>query len=125
MKKIFSLLIVTLVGSASAFASGNYDCSGTEPFWDMQIRGPTISYADPMKKIPAMKVTEVRTAAGMAPAFLEYIKAKTPAGYLVTATVNANETCSDGMSEDKYSHQVVVHLGGAILFGCCNEVTKR
>ena len=61
-----------------------------------------------------LAILSTREAAGM------------PAGYAtVTKTRYASLTtvkgeCSDGMSDEVYSHHAVFDVNGVVLYGCCN-----
>ena len=50
----------------------------------------------------------------MAPGFATVTKTK----YATLTTVMGE--CSDGMSDEVYSHHAVFDIGGAVLAGCCD-----
>lgn len=118
MKKLIVLLAMTLSVSAMAI---DYQCAGTEPFWGMTIKGDKLSYDysadEPVNKTE--KIVSKKLMAARPEAFGVVAKTKN-----VTATVILNDQCSDGMSDEIYSHSVALDVRGlsGVLEGCCNEI---
>lgn len=117
MKKFIALL--TLTASVSAMAT-DYTCSGTEPFWGMSIKGDKLSY-DYYGEVEVKKTETILSKKLMAArpeAFGVVAKTKR-----VTATIVLNDQCSDGMSDQTYSHSVVLDVKALpmVLEGCCIE----
>lgn len=121
MKSLLVLLAMTF--SVSAMAT-DYTCSGTEPFWGMSIKGDKLSYeyfgeteVNKTEKILSKKLMAARPEAFG-------VVAKTRKA---TATIVLNDQCSDGMSDQTYSHSVVLDIKALpmVLEGCCNEVPAK
>lgn len=121
MKKLITLLALTV--SASAMAT-DYKCSGTEPFWGMSIEGDKLSYDYPADE-PVNKTEKIiskKLMAARPEAFGVVAKTKK-----ATATIVLNDQCSDGMSDETYSHSAVLDVKGlsVALEGCCNVVPAK
>lgn len=116
MKKLIVLL--SLVMSASAMASTDFSCSGTEPFWDLSIKGNEMSYnlfmSDETTKTE--EVISRQTAIGVSEDYALVVKTATSSATIITGE------CSDGMSDTIYSNHIIYNSGDAVLYGCCNPV---
>lgn len=115
MKKLIVLL--SLAMSVSAMAASDYSCGGTEPFWDLTIKGNAVTYNEFMAD-ETTKTEEIltrKTAHGLVEDFAFEVKTSS-----MTASVVKDATCSDGMSEQTYSHAILLNVDGAVLYGCCN-----
>ncbi len=111
MKKFIALLALT--ASLSAMAT-DYKCVGTEPFWSLKITETQMSL-DMEDVVRTESVQSKIQAAGMADEFAFVVTSASG-----SATVISGE-CSDGMSDNIYSHHVVVKAGPMVLAGCCNQ----
>jgi len=121
MKLLLVLLTMTL--SVSAMAT-DYTCSGTEPFWGMSIKGDKLSY-DYYGEVEVKKTEKILSKKLMAArpeAFGVVAKTKK-----VTATIVLNDQCSDGMSDQIYSHSLVLDVKALpmVLEGCCIETPAK
>ncbi len=115
MKKIIMFALAALSVSQAAFAI-DMQCAGTEPFWGVSVSGTTLTYSSPeMENAAKLKIKSTRQAAGMAGNVAAVIKTK-----YSTLTIVAGADCSDGMSEDTYTHHAVYDVNGTVLYGCCN-----
>lgn len=121
MKSLIAFLALSL--SVSAMAT-DYICSGTEPFWGMKIKGDKLSYdyygeneVNKTEKILSKKLMAARPES-----FGVVAKTRN-----VTATITLNDQCSDGMSDQTYSHSVVLDAKAeSVVFeGCCNVVSPK
>jgi uncharacterized membrane protein len=118
--KNFALSALIFLISAPAWA--NISCTGTEPFWSLQIQPNGISYTDPLNldRVEYVPV-EARGAMGTSPDYVRVYQTRTAdrAARPMTVVMTKNDQCSDGMSEEAYSYQVTVVLEDAVLTGCC------
>lgn len=112
MKKLILIALASL-SMASAMAS-TLQCSGTEPFWGVRVEKGMLMYSDPVSRTRPVKVLSRTEAAGFSEGFAFVIKTKSS-----SLTVISGE-CSDGMSDNIYSHHAVYDRGGVILAGCCD-----
>lgn len=117
----FLILFLAMSLSTPAMAI-DYMCSGTEPFWGMKIEGHKLSYEYYGEE--EVKKTEIilskKLMAARPESFGVVAKSKK-----ATATIVLNDQCSDGMSEETYSHSVVLDLKALpiALEGCCNQIS--
>lgn len=117
------ILFLTMFLSTPAVAI-DYLCSGTEPFWGMKIEGHKLSYEyygeEEVKKTG--KILSRKLMAARPESFGVVAKTKK-----VTATIVLNDQCSDGMSEETYSHSVVLDIKALpmALEGCCNYIPVK
>lgn len=113
MKKAI-LAITTFMLTIPAFAA-NLNCSGTEPFWNATIDNKLMTVSDASLDNPVkLKILSVNQAAGFTDNNIMVIKTK-----FSRMTVVAGN-CSDGMSEETYTHHAVLERDGIIFGGCCN-----
>ena len=115
MKTIIALLALTL--SVSAMAA-DYSCGGTEPFWDLEIQGNTLTFNKMMDEGTA-KPEEILSrvnAHGTGHEFAFVVKTEKS-----TATIITGE-CSDGMSDNVYTNHIMLTTGDQVLYGCCNQL---
>lgn len=116
MKKIIALLTLTL--SLTAMADTNYTCFGTEPFWDLKIEDDKVIF-NGIFNDETTKTEEIISktqASGTNLDFAFVVKTTTTSSSVIT------RDCSDGMSENVYSKEIVFSSGDQVLYGCCNEV---
>ena len=107
-------------GRASGVPIG-LSCSGTEPFWDLEITGPkTAAYSMPELPRTEMPIATSYIAAGHArlPTLLTLVQGE----MRLLATISA-AACSDGMSDQTYGYAVSLYGeredGAYLLAGCC------
>jgi uncharacterized membrane protein len=111
MKTLISLSLLFCSFSTSA---ATFSCVGTEPFWGAKITDKGVHYSDPVSK-EHLKITSKKNAIGFAEGASFVVKTK------YTSTAVAMGECSDGMSDEVYSHTIVMEKGGVVLSGCCNK----
>jgi uncharacterized membrane protein len=99
--------------STTTFAT-TVSCAGTEPFWSVRTDGKVLMYSDPVSRTRPLPITSVTQAAGFANGFAFIVKTNS-----TRLTVIAGE-CSDGMSDETYSHHTIYEMGDRVLAGCCN-----
>ena len=90
---------------------------GTEPFWNLQVKGTTLVLTRPDE--PALTATGAVLAASSGKATWTAEKATPP----VVATLEAG-TCSDGMSDRVYPYKAEVKVGDLVLKGCGSLVEE-
>lgn len=93
--------------------SGDFDLIGTEPFWNLKLRGG---------KELVLTRPDARTVTAIAPggemeAGKAVWRAKAESGAPLTATIRVGE-CSDGMSDRTYAMSAEVEIEGRIYVGC-------
>jgi uncharacterized membrane protein len=115
--KLFVSIFVSLL-AISAQAKILY-CVGTEPFWgaDINLTKGLVTISDTENVKGTTVKAQITPAAGTSLDYAFVAKSK----YTLLAVVG-NETCSDGMSDEKYSHSVILTgYGAQPLVGCCRE----
>lgn len=110
----FTLSLIIALSSFSSFAS-TFNCVGTEPFWGAEITDKVIRYSDPVNEKISLKILSKKNALGFAEDAAFVVKTK-----YASASVSLGE-CSDGMSDEVYSHTIVLEMNGDVLAGCCNK----
>jgi uncharacterized membrane protein len=114
MKKIIMSVLAILSVSQAAFAV-DMKCGGTEPFWGASVAGNTLTFTAPNQPKPIkLKILSTRQAAGMSENTVLVAKTK-----YSTLTLVAGP-CSDGMSDETYTHHAVYDINGTVMYGCCN-----
>lgn len=135
MKKIGTFLVFCLLAlpvlakekgrQIATSEAKDFDCGGTEPFFNVKIRGKRLEYNDPLvsSKVKKYNTSGPRDAAGLSSGnvFTYTDKNKTILLTLLNSTM-AGGTCSDGMSEQVYSHHLILVQDDHTYYGCCNAV---
>ena len=115
MKKLIALLVFTFSVSTMA---GDLTCSGTEPFWGLQIKRDKVLFFGPkVKIITTEKIMSKRDAVNTNSDFAFVVTTESKA----TATVVTGE-CNDGMSDKTYSKHIIYKNNEFVLYGCCEEL---
>ena len=116
MKMIIALAIIT--SSLSVFAAPTFECGGTGPIWNARIDNDYITYSDTVnnEKIK-LKIISRKEAHGYSKGAAFIVKTK-----YAQAAVAIGE-CEDGVSDNKYSHTILLENNG-LLGGCCNRIDK-
>ena len=96
-------------------------CGGTEPFWGLQIDGSQGRLSDTEMPAPlSVTLSDAQGAHGRTNIWAYYLQSAD--GHPLTAIVDYNQSCSDGMSDVIYDYEVYL-LGyqpqGAPVYGCC------
>lgn len=107
-------LLALVALSNTGFAASEISCSGTEPFWSATAVNGALIYRNMGEtKAVRLKILKTQQAQGLSPDVDFVVKTK-----YASLTVVAGE-CSDGMSDNKYSHHAIMSIGGEVLSGCC------
>ena len=137
------LLFVSLACGISAFGTetnsvvkkpgrkiasdGNFYCTGTEPFWSLDIKnGKVVTYSDPITmKLKTRNINSSQDTAGSNQGIAYSVQSGSGNDVAVIKYVG---NCSDGMSDNEYPYDVsflTVDKKGVSLFftGCCKEAT--
>ncbi len=122
--KTFALLVLASLSFSAAEANAyRLQCSGTEPFWGIQVEDQHIAMSlDGEKSINYFGV-RTREAAGMAAGYSFKIEASRGRGaQKVSLSIlrDSADQCSDGMSDRQYPYHVQADVNGMILSGCCS-----
>ena len=110
-----------LAAGVAPALSASYQCTGTEPFWSLNITSRSIVFKRPDSTVSYRPVAP-RPAAGRPLDFVSVYStttARAPARPL-TAVVRRG-ACSDGMSDTNYRYSVIVLTPGAVYEGCCRR----
>lgn len=92
----------------------NYSAKGTEPFWSLEITPTETTLTRPGEKDTITKKYETRQTDKWAIINIKDAKGE----FFVNLTKGS---CSDGMSETKYSYNVTVLVGAETLTGCATK----
>lgn len=131
-------VILTLSGIAHAGGSHpSYKCVGTEPFWSAEIQGGAIKVSSPDASPQGYStrkytLSSSESAAGMSEGVAVQVTGSRSIRGRNGATVRhkvsvsiihaGTSGCSDGMSDETYSHHALVkEANGALLYGCCHS----
>jgi uncharacterized membrane protein len=91
---------------------------GTEPFWNVEIAGGTVTYASADEPTPRSAPVVRHTAEGV------LTMSGTLAGEALHLTVR-RQPCSDGMSDRRYPFALDLTLGSRLLHGCAYPTGKQ
>ncbi len=99
------------------------DCTGTEPFWSIALK-PGSARADLMftERRMSFRLTSAKPALGRSD--LWQIKGSAKSGEL--SLIVRQETCSDGMSDNRYPYSTIAFISGVdMIAGCCRPGAVR
>jgi uncharacterized membrane protein len=92
-------------------------CVGTEPFWSFTLAGDTLTYSTPDLKPVAAQLAAVQRSRNSTIVW----RVAPKDGPVASATIEARQTCSDGMSDRVFSFSARVETrDGQFLSGCCD-----
>jgi uncharacterized membrane protein len=92
-------------------------CVGTEPFWSFTLDGNSLSYSTPDLKPAPSPVAAVQQSRNSTIVWRVVPKD----GPVASATIEAHQACSDGMSDRVFSFSARVETrDGMLLSGCCD-----
>ena len=120
MKKGFLAFACFLI-AGPALAANNYKCTGTEPFWGVDVSGDSVKISAPGETDINLKISERLYPQGMPSSYGEAIIAQDPKNSM-HMTIRNDGKCSDGMSDKLYSHEAWVTLNSKLLVGCCDQL---
>lgn len=92
-------------------ANETINMTGTEPFWNVEVVGNSITYSTPEQIDGITGVVERFAGRG------GYSLSGTLEGRILDATITPAE-CSDGMSDRQFPFAVTIMLGSDVLEGC-------
>lgn len=120
MKYKIILVLVAVFFSFQTFASADFSCFGTEPFWGLKLEGSKVSLSFPLgEEAKTEKVISRITAYGVSEDVAFVVKINNG-----SATIIAGE-CSDGMSDEIYPFHIVFSSDDNVFYGCCNKSVKN
>ena len=128
MKKTLTLLILSLSIPQMVLAATKYNCSGTEPFWDLNIGTFRIDYRTPGEKgleRERFALTPALGAAGMVKDFVKVYNTVSLTKGVPASITLLKGSCNDGMSDTVYDYHTIFNNNGKVLYGCCSIVKKR
>ena len=99
------------------------DCAGTEPFWSVALI-PGQARADLMfaERRRFFKLTRASTAMGRPDIW--HIRGSNRPGEITL--IVRHETCSDGMSDNRYPYSAIALISGQdMIAGCCRPAVPR
>jgi uncharacterized membrane protein len=122
------LAVAALTGTVTA-AQADFVCTGTEPFWKLEIRDKGVVLQDGNKLTGQSKLTlksvTPRLAAGAAPDSVMVFEAASSekSARPVTIVVQKREEskCSNGLSDPIYPYDVIVVTQRVVFVGCCES----
>ena len=98
-------------------------CSGTEPFWSLEVRGGRARLSTPGAdgvKATVWQAKPFRAAAGNPATGAVRLESRGDVGYL--AVMRTYDFCSDGMSDLQYPFDAVLAgPDGTVRSGCCER----
>lgn len=114
MKSFVSLIAVffSLVG-----LSEELKCNGTEPFWTLSVAGNEVRLLTPDTRDSISKIASRQYAVNSNMA--QVIKTSTS-----TLTLILGSDCRDGMTEENYTHHIVLQKAGKVFYGCCHLLAR-
>ena len=103
----------------SATAPVKYRCTGTEPFWSIDISSEGIVFQSPESSPVTYPYTAAQNNAGSIE-FNTSLNTNTESSTLKVVLTPGN--CSDGMSDIQYPYSAEVVRDGQRLRGCAKEI---
>jgi uncharacterized membrane protein len=113
-----TIALMALAFSMATASASEYSCFGTEPFWGAKITDTQIS-VDNFETTTTAPITYRETAAGVGDEYAFVVKSEKLSASIITGE------CSDGMSENVYTHHVILEGADSYsrpFYGCCNKV---
>ncbi len=130
MKTTFFVLPVlfSLFLTAADARAYRLQCSGTEPFWGIEVEEKHVAVNLDGEKSVRYFGIRTREAAGMSAGYSFKIEASRGKGaQRVSLAIlrDSADQCSDGMSERNYPYHVQADVNGMLLSGCCSITDSK
>ena len=123
MKKLILAALFALSAIPAFAAEPTFLCVGTEPFWDLKIHPKGIKFNLAFEGKPVrLAAVQSKSAIGFSADYLRVYNTVSEKKEKITILVKGDKTCSDGMSDKAYSHEVfyINNASGQVFAGCCN-----
>jgi uncharacterized membrane protein len=119
---IGGVALAAVVLFANPALSTEYKCSGTEPFWGLEIGGTVGKFTSPEDADTPIRVKKTRTGSGTRADYLTVFEGRIgrARGRPMTVVVRG-DSCSDGMSDTIYSHAATLITPSTVYVGCCQK----
>lgn len=128
MKTLICSLVVLGIGAtvlvsnqsiAQSSKIEEFVARGTEPFWSVTVGKRGITYSSPDTKPQTFRYTAPLTAQGRPNDLVRVYRFRgRENNLLILKKVNS---CSDGMSDQKYPYSAILMLGNRVLEGCAEK----
>ncbi|OGT64430.1 MAG: hypothetical protein A3J38_02040 [Gammaproteobacteria bacterium RIFCSPHIGHO2_12_FULL_45_9] len=118
LKKSLFALLTTL--SCAAWANATLHCVGTAPTWSLTL-GKHWTLTLPTQTLQLTPVP-AQYAAGMPKTFLTAYQTHTGKQSVTIVIQEAPDGCTDGESDNVYTHRVTVLWRNIAFIGCCHSV---
>ncbi len=118
---VSSLTFLSLAVANIGFSATAFRCGGTEPFWSLEVQADgSMVFSDPVAERIDIGANVPRSAYGRMPEYMAAYDSQetTGAKRAIRAYIFANDKCSDGMSDETYTHQIIFD-NGKVWDGCC------
>ena len=109
-----------------------FSCSGTEPFWSIELRGTKATFKNPFaarEEIRGYDIVKRRRARGGPHIHEVSMQGRSGKPVRPIAMLTRNDTCSDGMSDFTYPYEVILSIddendadANGVWHGCCTLV---
>ena len=96
------------------------DCSGTEPFWSLNI-DQRAQFTTPEQRYPAIPGLPAQRSLNRLDHWTLTLQPADSPGPAFAAILDTRQ-CSDGMSDNRYRYEIVLRLHGQTWSGCCNRL---
>jgi uncharacterized membrane protein len=122
MKLLLSTAVVAtfLMLPNAAFA---LTCTGTEPFWSLDIGKGAFTFSEaggPAKTLETVApISAANRSADLVRVYQTRVLAKGGKAMTIVVRAAENNSCSDGMSDNKYPLSAVIIRGQSVIEGCC------
>lgn len=114
VKKLLKLFSIILLAMPTVnYAHTNFDCSGTEPFWGVNIKPSSFIFKHESDTIHLTPVNPIHSGNT-----LTYNTKSIPDNKLVTITIK-HMNCSNGMSDQTFHYHVTYKMDNQSFEGCC------
>lgn len=118
VKKYFSLFSLLLAPMVT-FASNNFDCVGTDPFWKLSITDQKIAFSQQSTLVSTMPAVEPHPAENMN---FDHIRVfRTKLDNKDAIIVIQKQSCTDDTSEDVFSYEGLFITSDKVFHGCCSK----
>jgi uncharacterized membrane protein len=123
------VLAIAALGASSMSARADFVCTGTEPFWKLEISERGVVLQDGNKVSGQSKLTlksvKPRLAEGAPPDAVMIFEAggseKSARPITIVVQKREESKCSNGMSDPIYPYDVIVVTQRVVFMGCCQS----
>lgn len=118
-KKSTYLLGMLLYLPIATWAFDNFDCIGTDPFWNLSITDQKFTFKQKTTQAVTMPATEPKPAENMNMEHIRVFRTKLSNKDIII--IIQKQSCTDGTSPEVFTYEGLLITSDKVFHGCCSK----